>query len=250
MFQSGRSRSSTARHSRHEETPALLPPKLNDLGHRAFSLLEQESLARWLREPAWPRGTLSIYALEGYLTALLVWPVALQPGAWLPPIWNEKGWRVRPPIDAAPRYAEFLELVLGYLRSIDQGLLQTPPIFEPSLRPPFGHDDLDVNGRAQHWAQGFGRGLGLCVQARSAATADARKAVRTIAAYAADQHCLSKDGAHDAHIHLTRAVLILADTRTSRGPLGALTTQPVKAAATARQIQPHDTSGLPKDGSP
>ncbi|HKQ84546.1 MAG TPA: hypothetical protein VJS42_20275, partial [Steroidobacteraceae bacterium] len=47
------------------------------------------------------------------LTALLVWPVALQPGAWLPPIWNEEGWKVRPPIDTAPRYGEFLELVLG-----------------------------------------------------------------------------------------------------------------------------------------
>lgn len=249
MFQSGRSRSSTARRSRHEEMPALLPPKVNDLGHRAFSALEQESLARWLQEPAWPRGTLNIYALEGYLTALLVWPVALQPGAWLPPIWNEEGWRVRPPIDAAPRYAEFLELVLGYLRNIDQGLLQTPAQFEPSLRLRFGHDDLDVKGRAQHWVQGFGRGLGLGVQTRGAPTPDALKAVRTIAAYAADQHCLSKRGAHGADSQVTRAVLALADTRTSRGPLGALTRKTENAAA-ARQIHTHDSSGRVADGSP
>lgn len=249
MFQSGRSRSVTARYSRHEATPALLPPKVDELGHQAFSSLEQESLARWLQEPAWPRGTLNIYALEGYLTALLVWPVQLQPGAWLPPIWNERGWRVRPPIDTAPRYEEFLELVLGYLRRIDRGLLQTPPLFEPSLHLLFSHDDLDVTGRAQHWAQGFGRGLGQGMQTRVALTPDARKAVRTIAAYGAGQLSSSKDGAHDANMHLTRAVLTLAQTRISRGPLGALTTRTAKAA-TVRQIQPHETAGRDKDSPP
>lgn len=245
MFQSGRSRSVTARRSRHEETPALLPPKVSEFGHQAFSALEQESLARCLQEPAWPRGTLNIYALEGYLTALLVWPVAVQPGAWLPPIWNEEGWRVRPPIDTVPRYGEFVELVLGYLRRIDRGLLQTPCVFEPSLHLRFSHDDLDLKGRAQHWAQGFGRGLGQGVQARVAPTLDARKAVRTVAAYAAGQPCSSKD-AHRVGIDLTHAVLALADTRISRGPFGALPKKTVTARPADLQI--HESAGPLKGG--
>lgn len=226
MFHSDRLRSSTTRYSGREETPALLPPKVSEIGHQTFASPEQESLARWLREPAWPRGTLNIYALEGYLTALLVWPVALQPGAWLPPIWNEEGWKVRPPIDTAPRYGEFLELVLGYLRKLDQGLLQTPSLFEPSLHLPFNHDDLNLEGRAQHWAQGFGRGIGQGVQARATLTPDARNAVRMIAAYATGEPCFSKAGMRHVNINLAHAVLTLADTRISRGPLGVLPKRP------------------------
>jgi yecA family protein len=241
MFQSGRSRSFMAHHSRNMETPALLPPKVSEFGHQAFSVIEQESLARWLQEPAWPRGTLNIYALEGYLTALLVWPVALRPGAWLPPVWNEEGWKVRPPIDTVQRYGEFLELVLGYLRKIDRGLLQTPSVFEPSLHLSFSHGDLDRKGRAQHWAQGFGRGLQQSVQARLAPTLDARAAVRTIAAYAAGQPGLSRKVIRRAGIDLTRAVLALADTRISRGPLGELPKKTVTAQPTTPQS--HESAG-------
>ncbi|HEY5754229.1 MAG TPA: UPF0149 family protein, partial [Steroidobacter sp.] len=97
-------RSAKAGSYRYIEVPALVPPTLNKFGQQPFTPRERESLAQWLHEPVWPRGTLNIYALEGYLTALLVWPVAVQPGAWLPAIWNETGWRVRPPIDAPSQY--------------------------------------------------------------------------------------------------------------------------------------------------
>lgn len=215
-----------SRKPRYVEMPALLPPKLSEFGHQPFTKSEQESLARWLREPTWPRGTLNIYALEGYLTALLVWPIGSQPGAWLPPIWNEGGWRVRPPIDTVQRYGEFLELVLGFLRTIDEGLLRTPPVFESRVGLPFDGDDLDMRERAQHWAQGFCLALRQGVQTRLAPTLaptiDARKSVRAIAIYATDESPLSKDSTHRADINLKKAVLALANTRVSRGPLGAL----------------------------
>lgn len=225
MYHSARSRS-----NQHVETPTLLPPKLSEFGHQLFTSREQDSLAHWLREPTWPRDTLNIYALEGYLTALLVWPVALQPGAWLPPIWNEAGWRVRPPIDTVHRYEEFLELVVGFLRTIDQGLLQSPPVFEPSLRLTIGRDRPDVKTHGQHWAQGFGRGLRQGVQSRAAPTGDVREAVHAIAAYAAGQSPISRSGTLQADIVLTEAVLVLASTRSSRGPLGAFPRQSVSGA--------------------
>ena len=239
-----------SRTNRYVETPTLLPPKLSELGHQPFTSVERESLAHLLREPAWPRDTLNIYALEGYLTALLVWPVPLQPGAWLPPIWNEEGWRVRPPIDAEPRFGEFLELVLGYLRSIDRGLLQTPPVFESGLHLPFSHEGLDVMERAQFWAQGFGRGLRQGVQSRVAPTPGARAAVNTIAACAENRSHPSRDSARQAGVVLTEAVLALASTRTSRGPLGAFPKQSVATERTGLQARSHETAGPSKDSSP
>lgn len=221
MFRTSRSRSRG-----RLETPVLLPPKLSELGHRPFASIEWEALASLLREPTWPRGTLSIYGLEGYLTALLVWPAALQPGAWLPPIWNEESWKVHPPIDAVDRYGEFLELVVGFLRTIDAGLLQTPPRFDPSLHMKAARDLPDLNARASSWAEGFGRGLRQSVQARGAPDQDTREAVRHIAVFAAGQSGPACGSAQRAGIVLTEAVLMLASTRVSRGPLGALPVVP------------------------
>jgi yecA family protein len=251
MFHSDKSRSFLARSARYVAAPTLLPPKLSEFGHQPFSSLEQESLARWLQEPAWPRGTLDVYALEGYLTALLVWPVALQPGAWLPPIWNETGWRVPAPIDTVQRYAEFVELVIGFLRTIDHGLLQTPPTFEPGQRLQFGHHGVDVKVCAQNWSQGFGRGLAQGVEMRVVPTVEAREAVHTIAAPAAGQSSFAKSDTRDGHVILTHAVLVLANTRVSRGPLGGLPkhTTAKKRPGPEPQPQPHEMVGQPADGS-
>lgn len=238
-----------SRTNRYVEAPTLLPPKLSELGHQPFTSVERESLAHLLREPAWPRDTLNIYALEGYLTALLVWPVPLQPGAWLPPIWNEASWRVRPPIDTVDRYGAFLELIVGFLRTIDRGLLQTPPVFEPGLHLPFSREDHDVMERVQFWAHGFGRGLRQGVQSRVAPTPGARAAVNTIAACAENRSHLSKGSARQAGIVLTEAVLALASTRTSRGPLGALPKQSVATELTGLQAPSQQIAVPTKDGS-
>jgi yecA family protein len=228
-------RSDRFRPIRNGETATLLPPKLDEFGHRPFAARERESLALWLQEPAWPRGTMNIYALEGYLIALLVWPVAVQPGAWLPPIWNETGWKLRPPIDTAERYEEFVELILGFLRTIDERLLQTPPLFEPSVRLQFAHDSLDVQGRAQHWARGFGRGLRQGLQTRMVPTASALEAVRSIATYTESPSRSTDDNSHHTDVSLTHAVLALANSRISRGPLGTL---PKRAAIPQRADSP------------
>jgi yecA family protein len=215
-------RSSRSRSSGHLQTPVLLPPKLSEFGHQPFTSVQWEALACLLREPTWPRGTLSIHGLEGYLTALLVWPAALQPGAWLPPIWNEQSWKVHPPIDTLDRYGQFLELVVGLLRTIDSCLLQTPPRFDHCPYLKAACDLPDLQARAQGWAEGFGRGLGQSVQARGSPDQSTRDAVRHIAAFAANESRLTCERAQRAGIVLTDAVLALASTRFSRGPLGAL----------------------------
>jgi yecA family protein len=237
-------RSAKAGSYRYVEVPTLVPPDLNKFGQQPFTSRERESLAQWLHEPVWPRGTLNIHALDGYLTALLVWPLAVQPGAWLPPIWNETGWRVRPPIDAPSTYEMFLELVVGLLRTIDRGLLQTPPLFELTLGLKFSRDPSDVETRARHWAQGFGRALSLGVQSRTAPALSAREAVHAIAAHAADS--FPKLGTQRVQIDLSEAVLALAGTRASRGPLGALPKQSVTAKQADSQIEAQRSTGRSK----
>lgn len=236
--------------SRYVQIPTLVPPKLSEFGHQPFTSRERESLALWLQEPAWPHGTMNIYALEGYLTALLVWPVAAQPGAWLPPIWNEQGWRVRPPIDTAQRYGEFLELVLGLLRTIDERLLQTPPLFESGLRLQLAHDSLDVRSRAQHWARGFGLGLRQGLQTRMVPTAGDLDAVRSIAAHTDSPSCSSESSSHHTNVRLKQAVLALAKTRTSRGPLGSLPKPTVTAKKLDPQLPPPELAEPPETGIP
>jgi yecA family protein len=236
-------RASRSRSSRQPQTPLLLPPKLSEFGHRPFTSIEWQALACLLREPTWPRGTLSIYGLEGYLTALLVWPVVAQPGAWLPPIWNGESWRVRPPIDTVDRYGEFLELVVGFLRTIDSGLLQTPPRFDSGLHRKGARELPDLNARAQSWAEGFGRGLRQSVQSRGSPDQWTCEAVRHIGAFAASESRSASGSAQRAGIVLTDAVLALASTRISRGPLGALpkdtvVRKPVDSPLPLRQTVP------------
>lgn len=249
MFHSDKSRSFTARTARHADASTLLPPKVSQFGHEIFSANELETLAQWLQEATWPRGSLNIYSLEGYLTALLVWPVALQPGAWLPPIWNETWWRVRSPIDNEQQYSKFMELVVGFLRCIDRGLLHAPAQFAPNVHLAFGHQDLSVNGRLQHWAQGFGRGLMRGSLTRVAGSPEDRDAVRMIAALTTDQLCSSNSDMHRVAINLTRAVLALAQTRASRGPLGALPNKAATSPPIDPKIQSPQSTDLLDDGS-
>lgn len=235
-----KARSFTSRSSRYVASPTLVPPKVSELGHQAFTSVEHASLARWLQESTWPRGTLDIHGLEGYLAALLVWPVELQPGAWLPPIWNQGGWKIPPPIETTQRFQDFLELVLGYLRAIDNRLLNDPLTFEVRLRPPPAvADPPSVLQDVQSWAQGFGRGLQQAAQGRDVPDLDAREAVRSIAANAAGQSRVAQRDARHAYRELTKAVLVLAKKRRSRGPLGSFPEQSGAAKETDSRPTKH-----------
>ena len=234
---------------RGKQAPTLLPPKLSEFGHGAFASNELETFAHWLQEPTWPRGSLNIYSLEGYLTAVLVWPVALQPGAWLPRIWSETSWRVRSPIDSEQQFSRFMELVVGFLRRIDGGLLQSPAQFEPGVHLAFGHQHLTLNARLQHWAQGFGLGVRLGSLTRVTASVEDRDAVRMIAALTTDRLCSSNDDVHRVETNLTRAVLALAKSRGSRGPLGALPKQAKTSAPKDPKIPSPQSTDLLDDGS-
>jgi hypothetical protein len=123
-----------ARRDIRPDALALQPPNLSALGGPNFTLQDREVLSTWLAQDGWPRGTIDIVMLEGYLVALLAWPVRVHPGAWLPPIWGETGWKVPAKISSQGDYDRFIALVLGFLADLDRGLSARPPHFVPVLR--------------------------------------------------------------------------------------------------------------------
>ena len=76
----------TARYG--QTAPLLLPPDLQALGSIVFTAQDFKILDTWLAEEGWPGERMDVAMLEGYLVALLVWPIQLAPGAWLPAIWG------------------------------------------------------------------------------------------------------------------------------------------------------------------
>jgi len=87
----------------------------------AFTAPDFAKLDAWLAEEGWPANRMDAAMLEGYLVALLTWPIELPPGAWLPSVWGIRGWKVAAKIATPDAYAAFLALVVGYSRNWSAG---------------------------------------------------------------------------------------------------------------------------------
>ena len=109
-----------------QAAPQLLPPNLQSLGSIAFTGHDFAALDAWLAEDGWPAERMDAAMLEGYLVALLVWPIQLSPGAWLPAIWGVRGWKVAAKIATPEHYDRFLALVIGLLQDLERRLTATP----------------------------------------------------------------------------------------------------------------------------
>jgi yecA family protein len=226
-----------ARYNFRPVPPVLQPPNLSALGVPHFTLQDREVLSNWLVQDGWPRSTMGIAMLEGYLVALLAWPVRVHPGAWLPPIWGQTGWKVPAKIESQADYDEFVRLVVGFLEDLDRGLCASPPHFAPALAErtllPRGQSTPGVCS----WAQGFLKALQLLsAQGLGERSDPARIAVTRIARCASSAPMAASSVVED---EIATAVLTLAAERTSRGPLGALPQRvppPTRAVAKLRGL--------------
>ncbi len=195
------------------------PPTVTASAAQPFTQEDRGVLAAWLAEGGWPPGHMDIATLEGYLVALLVWPVGVPSGAWLPPIWGgQGGWKVPAKIASLSAYTKFTALVVAFMQELDREITARPSRFSPTIsRSP----STDRSTPGIFWAQGFLRALQQNSQGLKWRSAAARAAVTRIAHFsslATTPAVADVDVAAD----LTSAVLMLAAERVTRGPLGAL----------------------------
>jgi hypothetical protein len=207
---------------RVERTPEIQVPNLETVGLRPFGPAELRALVEWTRRTDWPDGCLDIHELEGLLCSLLVLPLALRPGVWLPYLWNDRGWRVPALLRSGQAFAEFLELVMGFMRAHDARLLAQPPAFVSVLDATECHvRGESAECRLRQWMRGFGLLIEQSGNFQTNPPPELRRLLFTIAA--AGNPALAQTARQGAAaLPLRECVLGLAALRTSRGPLGAL----------------------------
>jgi len=192
------------------------PPNVLTFSALPFRDPQRVRLSAWLREAAWPRDRMDIAELEGYLVALIAWPVGISSGAWLPPIWGERGWKVPTKISSQQQYDEFVGLTVGFMQALDCELSRQSSRFESSvLHQLQGIGQVEALHR---WGRGFKTALALGAQGLKWRSVGAGSAVRTIA----NTTSASAQVHPQAVEHVVSAVVSLMEQRTSRGPLGPL----------------------------
>ena len=157
----------------------LVPPNLKDIGPVEFSPEDRSNLGAWLSEDGWPRDRMDIVMLEGYLVAMIVWPVELSPGAWLPAIWGIRGWKVAEKIAAPELYRTFNRLVIGFRQHLAFTMNANPRTFVPGLYGVNGAVS-EPNG-SMRWSLGFLRALQQGSQGFTWRSAEVTSAVQIIA---------------------------------------------------------------------
>jgi yecA family protein len=193
-----------------------MPPNLLTFGAAPFGAPQRARLTAWLREAGWPRGHMEIAELEGYLVALLAWPVDITSGAWLPRTWGETGWKVPIKIAERSQYEEFVALIVGFMQDLDRQLSQQPARFESSVL--CGLREREHADTLHTWGRGFVTALTLGSQGLKGRSAAAGAAVHTIASSTAASAPFRSRTVDE----IVSAVLSLVEQRTSRGPLGPL----------------------------
>jgi hypothetical protein len=203
------------------QPPVLLPPNLTTLEARPFTAQDRHKLRTWLTEGGWPRGTMDLAMLEGYLVALLTWPVGITSGALLPPIWGEKaGWRVPAKIAALEPFDTFIALVVGLLRDLDSRLGGSTSFVPTLLADERGCRWPRSTGVS--WVHGFLKGLQQNAQGLQDRSPAIRSAVTRIARYGSFEVSATDPPFVVVATDLQEAIAILVSERVSRGPLGAL----------------------------
>ena len=198
----------------------LMPPNLQDMGSLAFTANSFAELDSWLAEEGWPPEHMDAAMLEGYLVALLAWPIELSAGAWLPPIWGIRGWKVAAKIATTETYNRFLVLVIGFLQDLERRLTASPPLrpFVLDYRGPI----LSAHYFAgSAWATGFMIALHENSAGLRSRSASARSAVEGIARFAS-LRSTKAEAMPSVSAELNAEVAKLMGERPPRGELGPL----------------------------
>jgi yecA family protein len=239
---------SKARYSSRYARPApatLMPPNLQNMGALPFTAKSFAELDAWLAEDGWPPEHMDAAMLEGYLVALLVWPIELSAGAWLPLTWGIRGWKVAAKIATTEAYNRFLLLVIGFLQDLERRLAASPRLrpFVLELETPI----LSARYFAgSAWATGFMIALHENSAGFSSRSANTRSAVEGIARFASLRSTKWSAMASVSN-DLNARVATLMEERPSRGVFGPL---PLSLSGVARAGQQRRVATRKVDHAP
>ena len=200
--------------------PLFLPPNLHTMDPLPFTHEDFAALDAWLAEADWPADHMDVAMLEGYLVALLVWPIELAPGAWLPRIWGICGWKVAAKIALPSSYNRFIALVIGLFQELERRLSSSPPARTFSL----GCDAPYLSGRyfaGAAWATGFMTALHENSTGLGSRSSAARSAVEDIARYA-PLRSTKANALPAAATVLSLAVTVIMSERLAQGPIATV----------------------------
>ena len=136
-------------------TPRTLDEPLTDA--------ELDELEAFLASDAVPQDCMDLEMLDGYLTAIVSGPDAIQPSEWLPQVWSEGGKSTAPAFVNNDQAQRIMGLVLRHLVGIQRTLAESPTRFKPLLYLPDekarASDRTPPEGNA--WCEGFMAGVKL-----------------------------------------------------------------------------------------
>ncbi len=105
--------------------------------------------------------TMMLDTLDGYLTALVVGPVALKPSQWLPPVWGPKV-SDEPAFESMEQASHILDLILRHMNGIAESLRHDADAHEPIFDTVVYEGDPREYVDGEMWAHGFMTGVALC----------------------------------------------------------------------------------------
>ncbi len=196
--------------------PLLLPPSLQTVGQLSFTGQDFGTLDAWLAEEGWPDDHMDVAMLEGYLVALLVWPIELAPGAWLPRIWGIRGWKVAAKIATPEAYNRFIALVFGLFQELERRLAASTPVRTFVLRGDAPYTSARYFAGAA-WATGFMTALHENSAGLGSRSAAVRAAVENVAQLAS-LRAAEPSALTAVATALSRAVRTIMSERPSGGP--------------------------------
>lgn len=121
---------------------------------------EREELNAFLLSEATSDATMQLDHLDGYLTALVVGPVAVDTSVWLPKVWGP-GSRDEPAFDTMEQASRILDLILRHMSDIATVLEDDPDRYEPLFDHVVYKGDAREYVDGEMWARGFMQGIGL-----------------------------------------------------------------------------------------
>jgi len=123
---------------------------------------ELDELEVFLASDAVPQDCMDLEMLDGFLTAIVSGPEAIQPSEWLPQVWSDGGRTANPAFADSEQAQKIMGLMLRHMVGIQRTLGESPTRFKPLLYMP---DEKARNDKtppeASAWCEGYMAGVKL-----------------------------------------------------------------------------------------